>query len=338
MAEVAVLNAGGWGTALAVVLARSGHAVRLWARRSEQAERLAETRINEAYLPGVTLPPSIIPTSDLAQAVQGCDAAVVVPISAGLRDLAHRLAPLLPDEAHVVHGTKGLERESLLRLSQVIESELRSAHRGRVAALSGPTHAEEVGRGVPAAAVVASADTSAADALQALFTGSGFRIYTNADVVGVELCGALKNVVALATGVGDGLGGGDNGRAALMTRSLAEISRLVVAAGGRAETVAGLAGVGDLVATCTSRHSRNRRAGELIGQGWELERVLAQTAQVIEGVPATRAALALARRYGVHMPIVEQAHAVLFEGRDPRDAMAELMARDPTAEGWGRVP
>lgn len=338
MAEVAVLNAGGWGTALAVVLARNGHAVRLWARRPELAEHLAQTRINEAYLPGVTLPPSITPTADLAEAVNACEAAVVVPISAGLRELAHKLGPLLPDAAHVVHGTKGLERDTLLRLSQVIESELRPAHRGRVAALSGPTHAEEVGRGVPAAAVIASPDASAADALQALFTGSGFRIYTNADIIGVELAGALKNVVALATGIGDGLGGGDNGRAALMTRSLAEISRLVVAAGGRAETVAGLAGVGDLVATCTSRHSRNRRAGELIGQGWELERVLAQTPQVVEGVPATRAALALAQRYGVHMPIVEQAHAVLFEGREPRVAMAELMARDPTAEGWGRVP
>jgi glycerol-3-phosphate dehydrogenase (NAD(P)+) len=338
VAEVAVLNAGGWGTALAVVLARNGHNVRLWARRPEQARLLAETRLNEAYLPGVTLPPSILPTNDLGTAVDGCVAAVVVPISAGLRALAQTLGPLLPDDAQVVHGTKGLERDTLLRLSQVIESELRPSHRGRVAALSGPTHAEEVGRGVPAAAVVASADADTADALQALFTGSGFRIYTNTDVVGVELCGALKNVVALATGVGDGLGGGDNGRAALMTRSLAEISRLVVAAGGRAETVAGLAGVGDLVATCTSQHSRNRRAGELIGQGWPLERVLAQTPQVVEGVPATRAALALAQTYGVSMPIVEQAHAVLFEGRDPRDAMVELMARDPTAEGWGRVP
>jgi glycerol-3-phosphate dehydrogenase (NAD(P)+) len=338
VAEVAVLNAGGWGTALAVVLARAGHGVRLWARRQEQAAALASSRVNEAYLPGVTLPSAVQATTDLGEAVAGCAAVVVVPISAGLRELAHRLSPLLADDTLVVHGTKGLERETLLRMSEVIESELRPAHRGRVAALSGPTHAEEVGRGIPAAAVVASRDGESATALQAILNGPSLRVYTNADIVGVELCGALKNVVALATGVGDGLGGGDNARAALMTRSLAEIGRLVVAAGGRADTVAGLAGVGDLVATCTSRHSRNRRAGEQIGRGVPLARVLAESPQVVEGVPATSAALALARRYGVTMPIAEQAHAVLFEGRDPRDALAELMARDPTAEQWGRVP
>lgn len=338
MAEVAVLNAGGWGTALAVVLAAHGHQVRLWARRAEQARTLAEQRVNETYLPGVILAASIRPTASLVEAVEGVAAAVVVPISAGLRELAHDLGALLPDDALVVHGTKGLERESLLRLSEVVESELRPAHRGRVAALSGPTHAEEVGSGRPTAAVVACPDRTIAEALQALLNGPTFRIYTNADIVGVELCGALKNVVALATGIGDGLGGGDNARAALMTRSLAEIGRLVMAAGGKAETVAGLAGVGDLVATCTSRHSRNRRAGEQIGRGVPLERVLSESRQVVEGVPATRAALALARRYGVTMPIAEQVHAVLFEGRDPRDALADLMARDPTAEQWGRVP
>jgi glycerol-3-phosphate dehydrogenase (NAD(P)+) len=338
VAEVAVLNAGGWGTALAVVLARAGHSVRLWARRPEQAAALATARVNEAYLPGVTLPPTVEPTSDLQEAVAGSAAVVVVPISAALRDLAHRLRTMLPDDVLVVHGTKGLERESLLRLSEVIESELGEAHRGRVGVLSGPNHAEEVGRGIPAAAVVASASEPCAAALQAILSGPTFRVYTNADVIGVELCGALKNVVALATGIGDVLGGGDNARAALITRSLAEMGRLVAAAGGRAETVAGLAGVGDLVATCTSRHSRNRRAGEQIGRGVPLERVLAESAQVVEGVPATRAALALAQRYGVSMPIAEQVHAVLFEGREPRDALTELMARDPTAERWGRVP
>ena len=297
MAEVTVLNAGGWGTALAVVLARAGHAVRLWARRREQADALAAGRVNEAYLPGVTLPDAVRPTSDLAAAVDGCAAVVMVPISAAVQDLARRLGPLLPDDALVVHGTKGLERASLLRLSQVIERELRLTHHGRVAVLSGPTHAEEVGRAIPAAAVVASPDGESASALQAILNGPTFRVYTNTDVVGVELCGALKNVVALATGVGDGLGGGDNARAALITRSLAEI-----------------------------------------GRGVPLDRVLADSPQVVEGVPATRAALALARRYAVSMPIVEQAHAVLFEGRDPRDAMSELMARDPTAERWGRVP
>jgi glycerol-3-phosphate dehydrogenase (NAD(P)+) len=185
---------------------------------------------------------------------------------------------------------------------------------------------------------VAGHDHEVAERLQAILNGPTFRVYTNTDLIGVELCAAVKNVVALATGIGDGLGGGDNGRAAFITRSLAEIGRLVAAAGGRADTVAGLAGIGDLIATCTSRLSRNRRAGEQIGKGVPLEQVLAQTPQVVEGVPATRATLQLARKYGVTMPIVEQAHAVLFEGRDPRDALAELMARDPTAEQWGRVP
>jgi glycerol-3-phosphate dehydrogenase (NAD(P)+) len=321
-----------------MVLARGGHQVRLWARRPEQAAALAESRQNQAYLPGVTLDSAIRPTADLAEAVDGCAAVVMAPISAAVRELAGQLAPLVPDDALIVHGTKGLERDSLLRLSQVIESELRPTHRGRVAVLSGPTHAEEVGRGIPTAAVVACPDHDVATALQALLNGRTFRVYTNADVVGVELCGAIKNVVALAVGIGDGLGGGDNARAALMTRSLAEISRLVIAAGGTADSVAGLAGIGDLIATCTSRHSRNRRAGEQIGRGATLEQVLAGSRQVIEGAPATRAARALGRRYGVSMPIVEQAHAVLYEGRDPLDALAELMARDPTAERWGRVP
>jgi glycerol-3-phosphate dehydrogenase (NAD(P)+) len=293
---------------------------------------LASERVNAVYLPGVPLDPAIQPTADVAEAVDRCDAAMLVPISVGVRDLARHVAPHLPDEAAVVHGAKGLEDGTLLRLSEVIESELGAAHRGRVAALSGPTHAEEVGRGIPTAAVVACPDPATATALQSLLTGPSFRAYTNADIVGVELCGALKNIVALAVGAGDGLGSGDNARAALMTRSLAEIGRLVQAAGGRAETVAGLAGIGDLIATCTSRHSRNRRAGELIGQGWSLEQVLAETRQVVEGVPATRAALALAERYGVTMPIAEQVHAVLFEGRDPMQALTELMARDPTAE------
>jgi glycerol-3-phosphate dehydrogenase (NAD(P)+) len=338
VAQVAVLNAGGWGTALAIGLARGGHQVRLWARRPEQAAALTETRQNQAYLPGVDLDAAIRLTADLAEAVDGCAAVVMAPISAAVRELARQMGPLVPDDALIVHGTKGLESDSLLRLSQVIESELRPTHQGRVAVLSGPTHAEEVGRGIPTAAVVACQDHDVATRWQALLNGRTFRVYTNADVVGVELCGAIKNVVALAVGIGDGLGGGDNARAALMTRSLAEIGRLVIAAGGAAETVAGLAGIGDLIATCTSRHSRNRRAGEQIGRGATLEQVLAASRQVVEGAPATRAARALGHRYGVSMPIVEQAHAVLYEGRDPLDALAELMARDPTVERWGRVP
>ncbi|MCC6174786.1 MAG: NAD(P)-dependent glycerol-3-phosphate dehydrogenase [Chloroflexi bacterium] len=332
MSVVGVLNAGGWGTGLAVLLARNGHQVRLWARRPEQAAALARDGVNVAYLPGVPLPPSVQPTADLAVAVADAEAVVLVPISAGMRTLAHQLAGQIDPSVLVVHGTKGLERDTLLRMSQVIESELGPAWYGRVAALAGPTHAEEVGRGVPTAAVVACPDLGVAERLQALLNGPTFRVYTNRDLVGVELCGAVKNVVAITAGIGDGVGGGDNSKAALITRSLAEIGRLVRAEGGQTETVAGLAGIGDLVATCTSRHSRNRRAGELIGQGYPLDRVLAETPQVVEGVPATAAVLALAARDHVEMPIAEQLHAILFDGRDPLQALAELMARDPTGE------
>jgi len=230
----AVLNAGGWGTALAAILGRAGHEVRLWTRRPEVADALLRTRENATYLPGVTLPETVNPTHDLTTALAGCEVAVLVPISAGARELARHVGPLLPAAALVAHGTKGLEVGTLMRMSDVIESELGPEHRGRVAALSGPTHAEEVGRGIPAAAVVACADSHAAAGLQRLFNGPTFRVYTNSDTVGVELCASVKNVVALAAGIGDGLGGGDNAKAALMTRSLAEIGRLVRAAHGRA--------------------------------------------------------------------------------------------------------
>lgn len=332
MTVVAVLNAGGWGTALATLLGRAGHDVRLWARRPELVAALNLARENTPYLPGVRLPNTVRSTADLAEAVTGCQAAILVPISMGMRDLARQLAALLPPAAVVVHGTKGFEPATWLRASQVIEDELSPVHRGRVAALSGPTHAEEVGLGIPTAAVVACADLDVATRLQHLLSSPAFRVYTNPDIIGVELCASVKNVIALAAGIGDGLGGGDNAKAALMTRSLAELSRLVLAADGRADTVAGLAGVGDLIATCTSRHSRNRRAGELLGRGWTVDQVLADGRQVVEGLPATKATVALAQRWDIEMPITAQVHAVLFEGRGPVEALSELMSRDPTAE------
>ena len=332
MSVIAVLNAGGWGTALSVLLARAGHQVRLWARRPELAAAITMTRENATYLPGVRVPEEVSPTGDLDAAVAGCDVTILAPISVGMRTLATRLAPVLPGDALVVHGTKGLELPTLLRMSEVVEAELGAGHAGLVAALSGPTHAEEVGGGIPTAAVVAATDLSLAKALQTVLNGPSFRVYTNRDLVGVELCASLKNVLALAAGMSDGIGGGDNAKAALLTRSLAELGRLVVAAGGHAETVAGLAGIGDLVATCTSRHSRNRWAGEQIGRGKTLDEILCDSRQVVEGAPAARAALALAERWGVRMPIMEQVHAVLFEGRGPLQALEELMARDPTGE------
>src|SRR6266540_1311376 len=301
MSVVGVLNAGGWGTALAAALGRQGHQVRLWARRAEQARALGESRQNSTYLPGVLLPETVVTTADLECAVAGCDVALLVPISAGARALARRLAPILPPAALVVHGTKGLEVDTLLRMSEVIEQELGAGYRGRVAALSGPTHAEEVGRGITTAAVVSCADESVAAMLQERLNSPALRVYTNRDIVGVELCASLKNVVALAAGMSDGLGG-----------------------------------VGDLIVTCTSQYSRNRRAGEQLGRGRTLNEVVGQSRQVIEGIPATRAGVALAARLGVEMPIAEQVHAILFESRSPLQALAELMAREPTAEESGR--
>ena len=330
--RIAILNAGGWGTALAVMLANRGYDVVLWARRPEAAEELSRKRQNEPYLPGITIPDAVQITPSLEAALSGRDVIGVVTISAALRALAQRLAPLAPSEALIFHGTKGFEPGELRTASEVLSSELGPAFAGRVAALSGPTHAEEVGRGVPTAAVLACQDRTVAEKLQGYLNSSAFRIYTNTDLLGVETCGGLKNVIALAAGVGDGLGFGDNAKAALITRGLAEMSRLVVALGGRPQTASGLAGLGDVVATCTSRHSRNRRAGEQIGLGRTLESVLAETRMVVEGVPATRAAVQLAERAGVELPIARQVHAVLFEGREPRAAIADLMAREATAE------
>jgi glycerol-3-phosphate dehydrogenase (NAD(P)+) len=313
------------------MLARAGRPVRLWARRPEAAAILAESRENSEYLPGVRIPSSVEITADLEQAVDGSAVAVVVVVSRYLRQFGRELSRVLPSDTALVHGTKGFEPETLLRGSEVLEQEL--GPRGRaIAVLAGPTHAEEVARGVPTAATVACPDLKVASRVQAALMSATFRLYTNVDVVGVEICSALKNVVALAAGASDGLGYGDNTKAALMTRGLAEMGRLVTAEGGQSATVTGLAGLGDVVATCTSQHSRNRRAGEQLGRGWTLEQVIASTRQVVEGVPATRAAAELAARLGVELPITEQVYGVLFEGRRPLDALSALMGRQPRHE------
>jgi glycerol-3-phosphate dehydrogenase (NAD(P)+) len=254
---------------------------------------------------------------------------VLATISRAARETASQVAAYLKPGTPVVHASKGLELATLKRLSEVIGEELGYAD---VAALSGPTHAEEVGLGLPTAAVVACADQSVAATLQDLLHGPTFRVYTSGDVTGVELCGALKNVIALATGAADGLGYGDNARAALITRSLVEIGRLVQAAGGDARTVAGLAGLGDVVVTCTSRHSRNRWAGEQIGRGRSADEIVASTRQVIEGIPATRAAMALAARYDIDLPVCAQVDQVVNHGMPVRDALAQLMGREATVE------
>ena len=327
--HVAVINAGGWGTALAALLANSGHVVRLWCRRAELAAEIAAQGENPTYLPGVAVPPSVLPTASLETALAGADAVVLAPISRAMRDVARQVSPYIQTGMPVVHASKGLEVATLQRLSEVLGQELPGA---AVAVLSGPTHAEEVGRGQPTAAVIASSSEAVATLFQQLLHGPTFRVYTSTDMVGVELCGALKNVIALATGASDGLGYGDNARAALITRSLAEIGRLVHAAGGDARSVAGLAGLGDVVVTCTSRLSRNRWAGEQIGRGRTVAEIVASTPQVIEGIPATRGAIELATRYRVEMPVCATVDRVLNHGLSVHEALAELMSREATVE------
>jgi glycerol-3-phosphate dehydrogenase (NAD(P)+) len=306
--------------------------VALWTRRPEAAAELTQARENAVYLPGVVLPTGVRATPDLAVAVADAPVVVVAAPMRGLRELGQQLAPLLPQEALVLVGTKGLELESWRRPSEVLAAELGSGALDRLAVLSGPNHAEEVARGLPTAAVLASPVESVAAALQESVATPEFRLYTGSDVVGVELCGAAKNVIAIAAGVADGLGCGDNGKAALITRSLAELGRLVAAHGGQAATVAGLAGVGDLIATCTSPHSRNRWTGEQLGRGRSLSETLASTRMVVEGVPATRGVVALARAAGVELPICEAVHRVLYEEQRPRDAILDLLTRTLTTE------
>jgi glycerol-3-phosphate dehydrogenase (NAD(P)+) len=327
--HLAVINAGGWGTALAVVLGNAGHQVRLWTRRAALAAEIEATCENRDYLPGVAVPPPVLPTHSLESAVAGADAVILVPISRGVREVAHQLSAHLLRGTPVLHATKGLELPTLLRLSEVIGQELAIRN---VAVLSGPTHAEEVGRGMPTAAVVACADVSIGSTFQSLLHGPTFRVYTSDDVVGVELCAALKNVIALATGASDGLGYGDNARAALITRALVEIGRLVEAAGGDARSVAGLAGLGDVVVTCTSPHSRNRWAGEQIGRGRGVQEIVSSTPKVIEGIPATTAAVELGRRYGVDLPVCAQVDQVINHGLPVGEALAQLMGREATVE------
>jgi glycerol-3-phosphate dehydrogenase (NAD(P)+) len=330
--HLAVVNAGGWGTALAVLLGNANHDVRLWCRRPQLADDIMRTRENQVYLPGVGIPSAVRPSPVLEEVVSGASAVLLAPISRAMREVAGLVAEHLSPGVPVLHASKGLELASLARLSEVVAQEL-GVEPDQIAALSGPTHAEEVGLGLPGAAVVACGDASVAAVFQELLHGSTFRVYTTTDVVGVELCGALKNVIALATGASDGLGYGDNARAALITRSLVEIGRLAQAAGGDARTVAGLAGLGDVVATCTSRHSRNRWAGEQIGRGRLPAEVVASTPQVIEGIPAARAAVELGVRHGVDLPVCIQVDQVLNHGASVRDITSRLMAREAKREG-----
>ena len=329
MKKIAVLGAGSWGTALALVLLRSRaeHRVCLWARRAQMADALAAKRVNTDYLDGFTLPAQLEITSDLAQAVEDAEFVLGVMPSEHARAIYTHALPHLQPEAAIVSATKGLDFPALERMTEMIASVVGARFPARVAALSGPSFAREVARGDPTAVVVASQDEALAGEIQEEFAGPTLRLYTNTDVTGVELGGAVKNVIAIAAGVCAGFGLGHNSIAALITRGLAEMTRLGCALGGRRETLAGLAGLGDLVLTCTGALSRNRSVGVELGKGRGLAEIQSGMRMVAEGVRTTAATMDLARRHKIEMPITEQMHAVLYENRPPKDAIRELMER-----------
>ncbi len=337
--KIAVIGAGGWGTALAALLGDNGHKVDLWARNPATAVELAATRRNRRYLPDVTLPANVDCTADLAAAAAGAAIVIIAAPSHAVRATAAAVAPRVAAGAVVVSAAKGLEVGTLKRMSEVIAEEIPAAA-ARIVALSGPNHAEEVGARQPTATVAASLSRQAAETVQEALMAPHFRVYTNPDIIGVELGGALKNIIALGAGIGDGLGYGDNAKAALMTRGLAEITRLGVALQARPLTFAGLSGIGDLIVTCTSRHSRNRRAGLALAAGRTVGEIEGETGMVVEGIRSTLAAYQLSRRLGVEMPITAEIHRVLYEGAGPREAVARLMGRGRTHEleevapGW----
>ena len=331
--RAAVIGTTSWGTTLAVHLARAGVETRLWARTEAEATRLRDDGENKDRLLGTPFPATLSQTADLETATAGVDVIVVAVPSISFRENVRRLRALKRSSRTIVLGaTKGLERGTGRRMSEVVREELGADAMARYAILSGPNLAKEVAQGMPSSTVVASSDVAAASDVQELLNSSTFRVYTNTDVVGVELGGALKNILALGAGMTDGMGYGDNGKAAFISRGLAEITRLGVAAGANALTFLGLAGIGDTIATCYSPLSRNRFVGQEIAKGRDLEEILRSLAQVAEGVDTTSAALVLARELGVDMPITEQTRRVLHEGLDPREALGELMARAPTAE------
>lgn len=348
MSEIAIIGAGAWGTGLAIVLGRKGtHRVRLWAHEEDVCESITQQRLNERFLPGRQIPQSVTATNDLATALAGVQIVVSVMPSQHCRELFTRMRPMISSEALIVSATKGLEEGSLERMTEVIAEVVksdgapplsRSLRQGGysdppVGALSGPSFAQEVARGDPTAITVASGNEMLLRTVQQEFSDPAFRVYTNTDVVGVELGGALKNIIAIAAGICDGLGLGHNSVAALITRGLAEMTRLVVACGGRVETMAGLAGLGDLVLTCTGGLSRNRSVGVELGHGRKLPEIVSgMHGMVAEGIFTTTAAVGLARTRHVEMPITEQMHAILHEGKSPREAIHELMTRSGKSE------
>ena len=317
MAKAGVLGAGSWGTALSVLLCDNGHQVTMWSIDENEVKMLNEKREHETKLPGVKLPDQLIVTGDLEDTVKGKDFLVLAVPSPFTRSTAAKMSPCVTDGQIIVDVAKGIEESTLMTLSQQIRQEIPQAD---VAVLSGPSHAEEVGRRLPTTCVIGATTRKTAEYLQSMFISKVFRVYTSPDILGIELGGSLKNVIALAAGIADGLGYGDNTKAALITRGIAEIARLGVKMGGKIESFTGLTGIGDLIVTCASVHSRNRKAGYLIGQGRSVQEAMDEVKMVVEGVYSAKAAAKLAEKYQVSMPIVEEVNKVLFEGKAPARA------------------
>ena len=323
--NVAVIGTGGWGTSLAVLLHGNGHPVALWGRLPEEVDPILAASENKAFLPGVKIPKEIVVTLDAASALRGAELVVLAVPSHGMRPICEQLKPFLPSGLPLISVAKGIENETGARMSEVIADVL---HTDRIMVLSGPSHAEEVGRGIPTAVVVAAKDPALATTAQQVFMNERFRVYTHDDVIGVELGGALKNVIAIAAGACVGIGFGDNTKDALCTRGLAEMTRLGVASGARRETFFGLSGVGDLIVTAFSRHSRNRGFGERLGRGEPPQQIAASTQMVAEGVKTAKSAWQVARRLQVDVPITSQVYAILYEGKATKQAVRDLMTRE----------
>ncbi len=327
--RISVLGAGTWGTALAILLSNNGQEVTLWSALSKEVEMLTANREKLPNLPEAKLPDSVKVTADLSLALNNPELIVFAVASPYVRSTAKQVAPFIKKDTVIVNVGKGIEETTLMTLTDIIKEEIPLAD---VAVLSGPSHAEEVSRGIPTSCVVGASSKKTASMIQDAFMNEYFRVYTSPDIMGIELGGSLKNVIALAAGIADGLGFGDNTKAALMTRGIAEISRLGIKMGGKLETFSGLSGVGDLFVTCTSKHSRNRNAGYLIGKGYTMQEAMEEVKQVVEGVYCAKAALALSKKYNVQMPIVEQINMVLFENKSAKDAVTDLLLRDKAME------
>ncbi|MBS4173287.1 NAD(P)H-dependent glycerol-3-phosphate dehydrogenase [Bacillus sp. FJAT-49736] len=332
MEKVAVIGAGSWGTALAIVLADNGHEVRLWGHKQEQIDEINSKHTNEKYLPGINLPEGITGIGSLTSVLQDVEIVVLAVPTKAIREVLGKVREFQSKPITIVHVSKGIEPDTLLRISEMIEQELPPAILKDIVVLSGPSHAEEVSLRHPTTVAVSSKNMDIANKVQDLFMNQHFRVYTNPDVIGVEIGGALKNIIALAAGISDGLGYGDNAKAALITRGLTEIARLGTKMGANPLTFLGLSGIGDLIVTCTSVHSRNWRAGNMLGKGMNLDEVLERMGMVVEGVRTTKAAYQLSEKYNVKMPITEALFGVLFNDNNPKDAVDQLMGRLKTHE------